>query len=295
MKYLKIILLSSLSLIALLLLAVFAYFLLYIFCVFKAELPDSKTEEVYYYLPEVELYVKLESTTVRISRHLCTLTSQHVHSTDLQVMSKQYPSTIYYPFEHNREQRVFIRDPHNCLSVIRNTGSVVWISEKNTVFEIPQSVEIDLPIYATDIHYRLPDGADRKAIPIDKENIDKERIDSESHGWGPTPLDLLPEQRQTGTIEDACFNEVDRYGMATLQIRSNWIVCGKHTAYPVFYYNPQYPNFLFCYTSSGRVMYKKCEDIQLIECLITREDIQRSGFKNWYQIQLKPLRIEEIN
>ena len=168
MKYLKIILLSSLSLIALLLLAVFAYFLLYTFCVFKAELPDSKTEEVYYYLPEVELYVKLESTTVRISRHLCTLTSQHVHSTDLQVMSKQYPSTIYYPFEQNREQRVFIRDPHNCLSVIRNTGSVVWISEKNTVFEIPQSVEIDLPINATDIHYRLPNGADRKAIPLDK-------------------------------------------------------------------------------------------------------------------------------
>ena len=62
----------------------------------------------------------------------------------------------------------------------------------------------------------------------------------------------------------------------------------ERTAFPLVYY-------LFCSEDSSCVLFKKCEDLQLIESQITKEDIKNSGMKNWYIIHVDPFMIEELD
>ena len=260
---------------------------------FKADLPSGEKEEVYCYIPEAELYFKIEGSTLRISRDLKALKSNQGNSTDLQLMNKQYPSTIFYPLEQSKKL-VFISDPHNCLRLLRNTESVVWISEKQTGLVLPKSVEIILPKSSAYLYYRLSDGSCHKAELIDKETIKKIQAKSDTCRGDYSPLDLLPEDFLSETIDDANIHVVN-HGAITLHLRDNWIVCGKNRIFPCFIYNPQYPHYLFCSEDSSCVLFKKCEDLQLIESQITKEDIKNSGMKNWYIIHLDPFMIEELD
>lgn len=292
MQYLRnklFILLSIITGIPLLVGAIMVFHIL--FYEFKEDIP-TVDDDAYYYIPEAELYVKTEGATFRMSKHLVYLKSHQGHSTDFRVMNDSYPSTIFYPLENNRNNRVFVSDPHNSLILLQKSGSVIWTAEKQIGFVLPKSVEILLPIRYHILNYRLPDDSIRCAEIVDKETI-CEVEDFDTCGCDYLSLDLLSGGFSQETIDDAKLH-ITKHGAITLHLRDNWIVCGKQNDYPVFFYNPRYPHYLYCSEENSCIMFKKCDDIQLIETYLTKGDIQKSGLDNWYIIHLDPFKFESL-
>lgn len=265
--------------------------------IFFSAAESFPVKETYYYIPEAELYVKFEGSKLRLSKSLGVLKSDYGYRTDFRIKNNIYNSTIYYQL--GEYSRVFVSDPHNCLVCLRSICSIVWLSEMNTGFVVPPSVEINLPVKENLLLYRLPDGANHQAIVVDKETVSKEKVDSEVFVWDFTPLDILPEQKQFDTIEGAKISiENNGGGVITLHVRDNWIECDTphgemYGYYPSFYYNPLYPSYLYC-DGYSYILFKKCIDLQLVISQLTECEIKEKGLGNWYKITLNPFQIKEI-
>ena len=281
------------------LLVLFVVVLHYLIFVYAFDGFKSKERVIngsYYYIPEAELYVKTELSTLRLSRSLGSLKLENGCSTDFRIKNSSLSASIYYPLGGNTEHRIYVKDQNDCLGCLRGMESVVWISDKDTGFAYPESVEIVLPPTNNGLIYRLPGSADCLALPVEKETVEKEKTDARAHGCDLVPLEILPEHTQPSLLEDANIH-VKGDGEISLYLRDNVIVCRRIEGgrYPDFYYSPQYPNYLFCSSPGDHIVSKKCEDIQLIMSPWTLSDIRQKGLKKWYAIHPDPFKIEEIN
>ena len=146
----------------------------------KRTIPVKDSEETYYYIPEIKLYIKMEGMTLRLSEYPSSLKSGQKQSMDFYLRNNLWRSTIYYPIDNCN--KVFINDSHNCLTVLRKSDSVERIYEKNLGF-VPPSVEIQLPISKVGLEYRLPDGTLHQALIMDGETVfkDKDLTNSQEH------------------------------------------------------------------------------------------------------------------
>lgn len=266
---------------------------------FTSALQKIPVKESYYYIPEAEIYIQKRGTTVSLSKHLEALKYSYT-ATSFRFKNNLFDSKIFYPLEEKFYPWIYVEDPHNCMVCTGQLGAVIWLAEKETGFVVPPSVEISFPMSQNSISYCLPDGSCHQAEQVDKEFLKEVKRPNDVYGWGDVPLKILPEYIESGTIEEADIHVTDSgTDIITLHLRENRIECetlrGEMRGYyPEFYYSPQFPHFLFCHLGGTQIIFKKCEDIQLVDSNLTGHAIKLAGLKNWYKIHLNPFFVKEI-
>ncbi len=270
--------------------------------VWKAAIPAKET---FYHIPEAKLYVKRSGQTILFAENLGYLKYEgYLFDTKFQ-MRNNYKSTIHFPIE-SQKRRVYVEDPHSSLIGKGSYRTIIWLSESETACKYPPSVAIEFP-FSKDgtLHYRLPDGSDKSAVLVSKEKV-KSAVDKRYYLQpDDSPLDILPSEKKPGTIEDAYIHiEQVMPGVLSLIIRDNYVECVSTRGemsdyYPLFYYKPSYPNYLFCDISASYISSKRTKDINLVTStaygfLFIRNHAQMEDINNWYCISMNPFSIKEV-
>lgn len=283
--------------------AIFLFILITFLLIFvwKAATPAKET---FYHIPEAKLYVKRSGQTICFAESLGYLKlGGSFCDTDFRLRNN-CKSTIHFPIERNR--RVYVEDPHNSLVVLGSRRTIIWLSESETACKYPPSVAIEPP-FSNDgaLHYRLPDGSDKQAVLVSKEEV-KSAIENRNYLlFDDSPRDILPSEKKPGTIEDAHIHiEEVMPGVLSLIIRDNYVECVSPRGemsdyYPLFYYNPSYPDYLFCDISVSYISFKRTEDINLVTStpyalLFNSNNTHKEDINNWYCISLNPFSIKEV-
>ena len=203
---------------------------------------------------------------------------------------------ILFPVDNNN-RRLYVKDPNNTLAEERSRGSIIWLAECDADCEIPPSIAIELPYKKRTLYYSLSDGTTRQAVVLDKGTVDTSKVDRYYCRLEKDPLDILPSYRTSGKIEDADIhiNQISD-GIIALHIRDNIIQCDPpvREQYPLFCYNPNYPNFIFC-NDGNCITYKKCKDIHLVTGnQIVNSIANNNDLNNWYLISVKTFKVKKL-
>lgn len=269
--------------------------------VWKAVIPEKET---FYHIPEAKLYVKRSGKAICFAESLGQLKSGGSFcDTDFRMRNK-YKSTIHLPIERNR--RVYVEDPHNSLVVLGSRRTIIWLSESETACKYPPSVAIEPP-FSKDgtLHYRLPDGSYKQAVLVSKEEVRSAVENRNCLRFDDSPREILPSEKKPGRIENSDIHiEEVVSGVLSLHIRDNYVECVSPRGelfghYPLFYYSPSYPNYLFCDVYVGSIASKRTKDINLVTStpyafLFNNNTTHKEDIKNWYCISLNPFSIEEV-
>lgn len=285
LQLLKVIALSTLALIAFFLLA----------AVFSYAIGNITPKEIYYQIPEIQLYIKRSGNTLIFYKRD---SSNHLQAISIfNIRKDRFNSIILFPIESQVCNKTYVFDHHNCLT---SSGyNTIWLPEQCSGVTIPPSVSVELPISKGVLNYILPDSTHHKAVRLDKTAMKdliviKQVVDS-------NPMDILPLDTIHGTIEDAGIHSIkNSTGTISLNIRDNCLECDSKSSersgwfYPCFYYNPSYPNYIFC-NNGELIINRQCKDLFLVCGALNHwYYTHQEGLSDWFFITLNPLTIKPL-
>ena len=272
------------------------------------EIPGMR---VYYYIPEAGLFLKRDGNNLCFSedREQLAAKGRDYYDTEFLIKRDRFASTIYYPIGEHQYGRMYLRDSNNCLQCLRSLRTIVWLADNTSDSEIPPCIEIELPFQKGILHYRTIDGSEHQALKLSERKLDSANVSKTYSIRNKSPFDILPSSSLQGNIEDSHIHiERTRTNNIKLYIRDNYIECDAvyrdtpdpdYFNFPTFYYNPSYPDYIFC-EREHTIISRKCKNIQLITSSlikyhITYSDMEYSDMDNWYIIGLNPFYIKEMS
>ena len=290
MKYLqllKVVSLSSLGLIAFFLLA----------AGFSHAISSIPAREIYYQISENHTYVKKSGNTLSFYKSQDS-PGRLLLLSKFEIRKNRFNSQILIPIEKGACNQTYVIDYHNSLT---SSGyNTIWLSEQATGIAMPPCVAVELPFANGNLNYKLPDCTSHKAVIINKKAW--KELEVITRVPNSYLRDILPPDTIPGTIEEAEIHTIENLnGTVTLYIRKNCLECNSYSTgerggwlYPCFYYNPSYPNYVFC-TGGSSIINRQCKDIFLVCGDWNFEySIQRECLENWYCISLDPLTIQPV-